>query len=648
MQVTLDKLVIKNFKGISDLTINFTDETSIIGDNGTGKTSIVDSFYWLFFDKNSEGDTVFNVKPLNQDNTIKHRLTTSVEAIVDVDGTKTTYLREYKEKWTKKRNNPLEELTGHESVYYIDAVPVNKTEFTMRIKNTFKEDKVFKLCSDIRYFKSCKWEEKRSLLTGIVIIPSDEEILAMFPELDLQGKTVDERRAMLKASITRLNDEIEYYQPRVNELNNLLDKTTNFEELNAELKSVNSELETLRSKKKLIEESLSKQNLELSELTSRKIAISNKIRVAESEKTSNVQTYKSNLLFAKTTCESKIKEANNKVQQSTLKSSFLSKELDELNSKIEQLRDDYIKANESYFDASAVTDKCPTCNQDLENTEYREKLIEEMKHRFNKDKIINVNSAKNKGQELKQIIASKESEINGLQIAIEESQSAIIILTDELARVESDIKTQSKVAELEKEYSDEINSLKKQLSEIESKIEEFTELQEQSFPEESKIKELSDRSYELVTKLAGKANNDKIQEQINTRTEAHKANIDELSKAQYELSLIDAFVSKKALMVEENVNNLFGNGVKFKMFDKQVNGELKPTCEILINGVPISDANTASVINAGIEIVGTFQHALNFYAPVFVDNCESVTRPIGLNCQMIRMYVKFNSPLTIS
>ena len=52
-EMTLKTLVLQNFKGIENLTIDFKKETIIEGENGTGKTSIFDAYSWLLWDKDS-------------------------------------------------------------------------------------------------------------------------------------------------------------------------------------------------------------------------------------------------------------------------------------------------------------------------------------------------------------------------------------------------------------------------------------------------------------------------------------------------------------------------------------------------------------------------------------------------------------------
>ena len=68
MSIKLKKLSIVNFKGIKSFEINFNHITNVFGDNATGKTTIFDAFLWLFFGKNCEGISQFEVKRLDEKN----------------------------------------------------------------------------------------------------------------------------------------------------------------------------------------------------------------------------------------------------------------------------------------------------------------------------------------------------------------------------------------------------------------------------------------------------------------------------------------------------------------------------------------------------------------------------------------------------
>ena len=62
----LQKLVLRNFKGIREFTFSpMGEDATIYGDNGTGKTTIMDSFVWLLTDKDSLNSANFGIKTLS-------------------------------------------------------------------------------------------------------------------------------------------------------------------------------------------------------------------------------------------------------------------------------------------------------------------------------------------------------------------------------------------------------------------------------------------------------------------------------------------------------------------------------------------------------------------------------------------------------
>ena len=64
-------------------------------------------------------------------------------------------------------------------------------------------------------------------------------------------------------------------------------------------------------------------------------------------------------------------------------------------------------------------------------------------------------------------------------------------------------------------------------------------------------------------------------------------------------------------------------------------GTLEPCCEITYQGIPWKNVNSGGRIQAGVEIIKAFQSKLNIYAPVFIDNKETVTDVPPLDCQVI-------------
>ncbi len=65
--VKLKTLKIRNFKGIKEFTFKPRGESvEVYGENGTGKTSLMDAYSWLLFGTDSKGQSQFDVKPRDE------------------------------------------------------------------------------------------------------------------------------------------------------------------------------------------------------------------------------------------------------------------------------------------------------------------------------------------------------------------------------------------------------------------------------------------------------------------------------------------------------------------------------------------------------------------------------------------------------
>src|SRR6056297_2593920 len=224
-KIKLLKLMLKNFKGIKDLNIELEGKNmSILGDNGTGKTSIYDAFMWILFGKDSSYSTNFGIKTYDKDGNTIHGLEHEVEALISVEGKETSLRRLYKEKWTKKRGEAERTLTGHTTDYYIDEVPKKASEYTEFIEKLLDEE-VFKLITSVTYFnQQMHWTDRRDLLMDIVGYLTDEEIIDEFDELKpllevLDKRTLEDHKKYIKAQKKKYNKQIEYIPTRIDENN---------------------------------------------------------------------------------------------------------------------------------------------------------------------------------------------------------------------------------------------------------------------------------------------------------------------------------------------------------------------------------------------------------------------------------------------
>ena len=90
--------------------------------------------------------------------------------------------------------------------------------------------------------------------------------------------------------------------------------------------------------------------------------------------------------------------------------------------------------------------------------------------------------------------------------------------------------------------------------------------------------------------------------------------------------------------LEKKVNKMF-DIVKFTMFEHHLNGNIKTKCECTMHGTPYQDLSTSEKINAGIDIINAMCRHHNAFAPIIIDNAESITDILPTASQQIRLVV---------
>ena len=62
-------------------------------------------------------------------------------------------------------------------------------------------------------------------------------------------------------------------------------------------------------------------------------------------------------------------------------------------------------------------------------------------------------------------------------------------------------------------------------------------------------------------------------------------------------------------------------------------------CECSVEGVPYGTLNAALKTNVGLDIINAFSKKYDVYAPIWIDNRESVTDLIPTDTQLISLIV---------
>ena len=63
--------------------------------------------------------------------------------------------------------------------------------------------------------------------------------------------------------------------------------------------------------------------------------------------------------------------------------------------------------------------------------------------------------------------------------------------------------------------------------------------------------------------------------------------------------------------------------------------------------MPFSNANTASQINAGLDIINTLGDHFNVKMPIFIDNRESINELLNTENQLVNLIVSKDKELII-
>ncbi len=126
----LIRLSMRYFKGAKDVTfVPDGEDATIYGDNGTGKTTIMDAVSWLFFDKDSNNSAKFEIKTLDENGVAIPGIDHEVEGVFDNGDTQVTFKKVFREDYTKKRGSLTAELTGHKTDHYMNGAPKSQREY---------------------------------------------------------------------------------------------------------------------------------------------------------------------------------------------------------------------------------------------------------------------------------------------------------------------------------------------------------------------------------------------------------------------------------------------------------------------------------------------------------------------------------------
>lgn len=682
MKIKLLKMRIQNFKGCKDREIAFGDRTNIKGANATGKTTVFDSFTFLMFGKDSLGNTKFDIRPLDADGNMINNLEISVEAVIRVDDEEYSLKKTQKQVWRKKRGTDTTEFQGNVNEFEINGYPKSEKEFKAFIAGIIDEN-IFNLVTNPNAFNALPWKEQREILMKFVGVMSDAEI----------ALTYGDKYSLLmpELKIASTDDILKKYTKAKNALNKqMAEIPARIDELSKQIVSVDvGALEVQKAAKqaelKRVEDSLSG-----GDSTSQKINDLNGQIMDEKFKISEIQNN------ANAELDEKRRKARQAVNSADEKVTKTEREILDA----EYLKEDYIKARdraeaektryaeeynewkkksfpkfkplEEFAEPLPLTDKdltCPTCGQALPeevrrqriadhekrckqlHTEYEERKIkheadyDNAKARFERDR-------KEKLSEILKIGHKLKSDVESYQKQIDEQEKEISALKLRLECEKADLSKAKKDLDAIPDYADisgNADYIKAQetIRSLETLIEELREKTPDNAEAEARREIIRDEISDIEAQIKA-ADNTKVKERIAELEEEQKSIGQKIAEQEQMIDLTESFIRAKMNMISEKINEKF-KVVRFSLFDIQINGGLKETCECTVNGVPYSSLNNGHRIIAGLDIIRSLSELYGVSAPVFTDNSEAISTGNfpDMDTQIIHLIVTDDKELTV-
>lgn len=643
MELKLKSLELHNFKGIKNLKIEFSDITTISGANATGKTTIFDAYSWLLWDKDSMNRKEFNIKPFDERGQEKHGIESTVIGVFEVDGQEFTLSKVYKEVWTKKRGQIKETFTGNTTDRYLNSAYKTQKEYS-KIVEGFISEQEFNLLSNPMYFNATLVQkERRKILLNLIKDVKPSEVVAYLDdlkELDLEHYSIDELKAMAKASARKTNEEIQSLPIRIDELEKSK-ITEDFSELEAQKAQLQKQLED-------VDNAISKSAESVDIITQKNNQIQeymDKMRDLKKE-TDDLNETKQRELDRefeerRSQFESKKRELQRKVDDFKSESDALSNQIERIkkaindkNSLLNELRAKWKEENDKHFDGSMV---CPACQREFEE-EKKEQILSD----FNKHKSETLTKIQNQATEEKEAISKLEKEFLDLETKNKEKSEILSKIQEELKSVGefNEIKTHHDMIQLPVEYF----NLQRNIEILQDDLKKLANNDNSSLIQEKK--ELQNKLESVISKLSLSANNKFIDEKIQAYMQQEKELAKKYEEQQRKIWLCDEYTRIYTSLVQGKINNLFST-INFRLFDTQVNGELKEVCDAMVNGVPYADVNNAGKINAGLDVINSLGKYLGKSVPVFVDNAESVNKLLDIESQIVKLYVSKDKTLKV-
>ena len=634
-------LTLENFRGIKNLTVNFDGkDADLYGANGTGKTTIANAICWLLIDRPATEEADFTPKTAGTHG-VNHKASMEIEL---ADGRRITIAKDFYEKWTRKRGAAAEEYTGNVTDYYIDGVKSKKKEYTEVVETACGIDiEHVKMLMVLGYFAdTMKTDEKRRILfemagefTDMDVIAANEELegienFLLMPGTSDKNYTIEQWKKIVVEQKKKLNKDLETIPARIDEASkNVAENVEDVDALNAELNRLEEKKAALEEQKRSLGTEDGKQEATRAALAGLEVDLA-KQRAAYIEQgmAANRETNAmiDCMIAEKRSVQDKLDALNRKHQDNL-------REMTRMQEQRKALMEDYAAVQARQWDAGAEI--CPTCHQPLPAEK-----IEELRAEFNAEKSTAKEDINRRGQACsKDKIDALTAEIDAQAADIEASKTHIEDMEKLIHERRAELTTQPPF-EKTAEYK-EITARMEELRDRQRIRESAADGASNAYDRD--IAAIKDEIAAVNMRIAKAQASGNSRKRVGELRQELKHTAEQLEYIEHGIHLCEEFTRTKARMVTDSINEHF-RYVRFVLFRNQINGGLREICEPTVQNkagewVEYRSVNYAAQINAKLDIVSALGRHYGVRLPVIMDQGESVSEPLAVDEQLIRLIV---------
>lgn len=688
-QVTLKRLTLVNFKGLRNVVVEFGDGvTTISGRNGTGKTTIADSFAWLLWGKDSEGnsDSKFGIKTNDAEGNFIPDLEHGATGLFDVVDTETgeassvELRRVYVEEWKTPKGSTERTLSGHHTDYFFNGVPLKKAEYDAKVAAIIPED-LFKVITDPHYFLTLHWKAQREYLLTMAGKINDADVAATREEFAallhrVTGKTMEEYKKEISVRRGRIEAQLDKIPTRKDEATRNTPVAPDYAALESEKAQIQEDLANIdaaatseaEANRVAYEQAAKIQ----AEINTKRDAQAKALQ--DAKEAARAAAYETNRVADEAARDlaqiQRDEESENKYysrEKSVITASIATakRRKEGYEAQVADLRKRWEAVNNEQFQEQQAPTAgpliCPVfghqcadpgaanrhqCDAAAALESFR-KNQDTARAAFIANQTARLDKMDAEGQELNRLIAAQDAEIKRLEaeaVALDTKHNAAVQdYATKKATYNNTIAANPRVStdpQIDPQTLPTWVALQKEIDQLNARRAAVTAPTTQDAAAERQLSRATLRALlsEIDQKLGLRATIKAAEARIVELDKEAATLAQEKATLQTEEALIDDFVRCRMEEVERRVNGLF-DGVEFRMYKTLVNGEKEPDCVAYIGGVRYQDKNHAGQINAGLAVINALCAFHGVTAPIIVDNAESVNDFIPVKSQLVRLVV---------